>query len=83
MDSGAQGYLAHTKTPTALETSKTLGIGLRQGPRGVRFLVREVALYGISAQVRVAWLGFPEVLLETENRRAVGKWVLGNRTVPL
>ena len=37
-----QGYLAHQKTPTPLES---LGIGLRQGPREVRFLMSEVPLY--------------------------------------
>ena len=40
-----QGYLAHKQTPTPLGLPRTLGIGLRQGPRGVRFLVSEVPLY--------------------------------------
>jgi hypothetical protein len=31
------GYLANKKPPTLLGTPRTLGIGLRQGPRGVRF----------------------------------------------
>jgi len=41
-----QGYLAHKKTPThPWDPARTLGIGLRQGPRGVRFLISEVPLY--------------------------------------
>ena len=39
-----QGHLAHKKTPTPLEPPRTLGTGLPQGPRGVRFLVSEVTL---------------------------------------
>ena len=40
-----QGYLAHKKTPTPLGPPRTLGIGLRYGPRGVRSFVSELPLY--------------------------------------
>ena len=40
----AQGYLAHQKTPTPQDPPRTLGIGLRKSPNGMRFLVSEVAL---------------------------------------
>ena len=33
-----QGYLAHKKTPTPSDPPRILGIGLRLGPRVVRFL---------------------------------------------
>ena len=33
------------KRPPPKTLPRTLGIGLRQGPRGVRFLVSEVPLY--------------------------------------
>ena len=39
-----QRYLAHKKTPTPLAPPRTLGIALRWGPRGVRFLGSEVPL---------------------------------------
>jgi hypothetical protein len=38
-------YLAHKKTPTSEDPPRTLGIGLRYGPKGMRFLVSEVPLY--------------------------------------
>ena len=38
---GLQGYLAHHETPTPHDPPRTLGIGLQQGPRGVRFLLSE------------------------------------------
>ena len=40
-----QGYLAHEKAPIPLGTPRTLGIGLRKGPKGMCFLVSEVPLY--------------------------------------
>ena len=36
-----QGYLAHKKHPPPYDPPTSLGIGLRQGPKGVRFLVSE------------------------------------------
>jgi len=51
--SEVQGYFAHKKTPTTLEPPRILGIGLRQGPRGVRFLEGEVPLYGRGCEDRV------------------------------
>ena len=39
-----QGYLAHKKTPNPLGSSRTPGIGLRWGPKGVLFLMSEVTL---------------------------------------
>ena len=56
--SSVQGYLALKKTPTPLARTplghpydplRTLGIGLRWGPKGVRFLVSEVPLYGLKS----------------------------------
>ena len=41
---GVQGYLAYKKTPTPPGPPRSLGIGLRKGPRGVRFRVSEVPL---------------------------------------
>ena len=42
----AQGYLAHKKQQPPLEDHhRATGIVLLQGPRGVRFLMREVPLY--------------------------------------
>ena len=43
---GLQGYLAHKKYPPPQDPPRTLGIGLRYGPRGERFLMSEVPLYG-------------------------------------
>ena len=49
-----QGYLAHQKRPPPQDPPRTLPIGLRWGPRGVRFLVSEVPLYsGGSSKVEV------------------------------
>ena len=43
-----QGYLTHKQTPTPRgppwDPQRTLGMGLRQSPRGVRFLMSEVLL---------------------------------------
>ena len=40
-----QGYLASKKHPPPYDPPRTLGMGLRQGPRGVRFLISKVSLY--------------------------------------
>ena len=40
-----QGYLAHKKTPNPLGPPRALGIGLRYGLRGVRFLVSGLSMY--------------------------------------
>ena len=42
---GVQGYLAHKKTPSPP------GMGLLQEPRGLRFLISEVPLWGVRVQV--------------------------------
>jgi hypothetical protein len=39
-----QGYLAHTKLLPSLDHPRTLVIGLRYGPRGVRIPMGEVPL---------------------------------------
>ena len=41
---GLQGYFAHQKTPTPLGPPRTLGIGRRKDPMGVRFLVSKGTL---------------------------------------
>ena len=48
-----QGYLAHERTPI----TRTLGMGLRSGPRGVHFLVSEVPLYPTSTS-GVEWVSW-------------------------
>ena len=46
MEEQIQGYLADLNTPhPPQDRRRTIGIGLRKGPRGVRFLVSEVPLY--------------------------------------
>ena len=40
--------LSRQRVPVAETSHKTLGTGLRQGPRGVRFLVGEVLLYALN-----------------------------------
>ena len=52
-----QGYLAHKKHPYPWYHHMSLGIGLCEGPRGVRFLVSEVPLQVLSRVVGVAELG--------------------------
>ena len=44
-----QGYLAHKETPNPGHPPRTLGIGLRCGPRGVQFLISDVPLYSLAA----------------------------------
>ena len=43
---GHTGVLRSKETPPPQDPPRTLGIGLRQGPTGVRFLLSEVKLYG-------------------------------------
>jgi hypothetical protein len=46
MEEQIQGYLADQNTPPPpQDRRRTIGIGLRKGPRGVRFLVSEVPSY--------------------------------------
>ena len=43
-----QGYLAHKKRTPPKDDPRALGIGLQQGPGGVRFLMCEVPYRGTS-----------------------------------
>ena len=45
-----QGHLAHKKTHPSWDYRRALGPGLRQGPRGVRFLLSEAPLQSCSSR---------------------------------
>ena len=47
-----QGHLAQEHPPSPQDPLGTLGAGLRQGPRGMRFLISEFSLYAGLLQDR-------------------------------
>jgi hypothetical protein len=63
---GVQEYLARKKMPTPLGPPWDPGTGLRQGPRGGRFLTREIPLYDVCASLGFGVCGV-----------GVGDWGLG------
>ena len=76
-----QNFLAHQKTPTSLgPPSKTLGVVLLQGPKGVRFLISKVPLYHASREGTSHLLSnLPERTLKvaSSSHFAAGGGVLG------
>ena len=45
----SQGYLPHKKMPPLQDFRRAPGLGLLQGPRGVRFLISEAPLQCTAA----------------------------------